>query len=312
MYKFNSNYWALIIGGSSGFGLATAQKLARHGMNVCIVHRDRRGSMKHIQPAFDALAATGVKVATYNLDALSEEGRNKVMEELALLLEDGGKIRLLLHSVAFGNLKLLAPYEPGSRTREAREKISEKLGVSHDRFLETVQHTFEEGADALYTLADPPPYSNELFLKNEDFARTIQAMGSNIVEWVQDLHHNRFFADDARVISLTSEGNSVAWRGYAAVSAAKAVLESVSRAMAIEFAPFGIRSNIIQAGVTDTAALRIIPGSQQIKANARLRNPFGRLTRPEDVADVIYLLCMDEAGWVNGSLICADGGERIG
>jgi NAD(P)-dependent dehydrogenase (short-subunit alcohol dehydrogenase family) len=81
--------------------------------------------------------------------------------------------------------------------------------------------------------------------------------------------------------------------------------------MAVELAPYGIRSNVIQAGVTDTPALKMIPGSNQIKAQAHLRNPFGRLTTPEDVANVILLLCMDEASWINGSLICVDGGERI-
>jgi NAD(P)-dependent dehydrogenase (short-subunit alcohol dehydrogenase family) len=110
---------------------------------------------------------------------------------------------------------------------------------------------------------------------------------------------------------LTSEGNEVAWRGYAAVAAAKSALESVSRAIAVEFAPHGIRSNIIQPGVTDTPALRVIPGSARMKAGARLRNPFGRLTTPEDVANVVYLLSLDEARWINGALIRTDGGERI-
>jgi len=94
-------------------------------------------------------------------------------------------------------------------------------------------------------------------------------------------------------------------------SAAKVALESVSRAMAVEFAPFGVRTNVIQAGVTDTPALRAIPGHERLAAQARERNPFGRLTTPRDVADVIYLLSTDEAAWVNGALIRVDGGEHI-
>jgi NAD(P)-dependent dehydrogenase (short-subunit alcohol dehydrogenase family) len=119
------------------------------------------------------------------------------------------------------------------------------------------------------------------------------------------------FASDARVLGMTSEGNHVAMRGYAAVAAAKAALESVARAMALELAPYGIRSNVVQAGVTDTPALRLIPGSEQAKAVARQRNPFGRLTTPQDVADVVCLLCTDEAHWINGTIVRADGGERI-
>jgi NAD(P)-dependent dehydrogenase (short-subunit alcohol dehydrogenase family) len=63
--------------------------------------------------------------------------------------------------------------------------------------------------------------------------------------------------------------------------------------------------------VTETPALAAIPGSDHIKAHARMRNPFGRLTTPIDVANVIYLLSLDEAAWVNGAVIRVDGGERI-
>ncbi len=312
MTTFNSNYWALIIGGSSGFGLATAHKLAQHGMNLCIVHRDRRGAMKRIEPSFEKLRSTGVKLITFNLDALSSEGRIKVLNRLVEELEEDGKVRLLLHAVAFGNLKLLAPYNPIKSIQITRENLAKESGVSPDILEYAVEKIFKDNNDPLYSLADPPIYNNDLLLDKDDFSRTIQAMGSNIVEWVQDIFKRNMFAEDARVLSLTSEGNTLAWRGYAAVSAAKAVLESVSRAIAVEFAPFGIRSNVIQAGVTDTAALRAIPGNRHIRAHAAIRNPFGRLTTPQDVANVIFLLCLDEAAWINGSIICADGGERIG
>ena len=310
--KFDSDLWAVIIGGSSGFGLATAKKLARHGMNLCIVHRDRRGAMKRITPAFESLKIAGTKVLTFNLDGLSEEGRTRVLETLAEKVGNTGKVKMLLHAVAFGNLKLLVPQKNDEAAAVARQKISKEANLSQGQIDNIIKEGFEQGEDLYYTLMDPPQYAKGQFLGKDDFLRTVQAMGSNIVEWVQDLHKRKLFAQDARVLSLTSEGNSVAWKGYAAVAAAKAVLESVSRAMAREFAPYGIRSNVIQAGVCDTPALAAIPGHERIRALASLRNPFGRLTTPGDVADVIFLLCLDEAAWINGALICADGGERIG
>jgi NAD(P)-dependent dehydrogenase (short-subunit alcohol dehydrogenase family) len=311
MIKFDKKHWAVIIGGSGGFGLAAAKKLAAHGMNLCIVHRDRRGAMSRITPEFDGLKDAGVKVMTFNLDALSSEGRTRVLDVLEGELGATGKIRLLLHSVAFGNLKLLAPCFSSGGPKAERAKIAGRVGVAPETFDHEVREAFENGADTLHALLDPPDYARDRFLDAEDFARTLQAMGSNIVEWVQEIYHRKQFASDARVIGLTSEGNRVAWRGYAAVSAAKAVLESVGRAMAVEFGPLGIRSNIIQAGVSDTAALRAIPGHDRIMARARLRNPLGRLTTPADVANVIFLLCLDEAAWINGALIRADGGESL-
>jgi NAD(P)-dependent dehydrogenase (short-subunit alcohol dehydrogenase family) len=313
MMQFEAGCWGLIIGGSSGFGLAAAQKLARHGMNLCIVHRDRRAAMRQIAPAFEGLKEAGVDVRTFNLDGLSEEGRKTVLDGLSEALAGTGRVRLLLHAVAFGNLKLLAEYRAPDAAGNARQKMAEETGLPLEKLNQIVEDSFAAGYDALYPLQDPTPdYAGRQMLEKEDFARTIQAMGYNILEWAKDVLDRGLFAEDARVLSLTSEGNSVAWRGYAAVSAAKAVLESVSRSMAVELAPYGIRSNVIQAGVTETPALRAIPGNRRISAQSRLRNPFGRLTTPEDVADVIWLLCLDEAAWINGALICADGGERLG
>jgi NAD(P)-dependent dehydrogenase (short-subunit alcohol dehydrogenase family) len=128
---------------------------------------------------------------------------------------------------------------------------------------------------------------------------------------VQELFERKLFADDARIFGLTSEGNQVAWRGYAAVAAAKATLESLARSIAVEYAPHGIRCNVIQPGITETAALAAIPGSDQMKAQARMRNPFHRLTTPIDVANAIYLLSLDDAAWMNGAVIRVDGGEHI-
>ena len=95
------------------------------------------------------------------------------------------------------------------------------------------------------------------------------------------------------------------------VTFAKVTLEAITRNIALEYAPFGIRANCIQAGVTDTASLRMIPGSDEIKKHSLLRNPFNRLTLPEDVANVVYLLSKDEAAWINGTIIPVDGGEHI-
>ena len=308
MFK-DKNYWAVILGGSSGFGLATAKKLASWGMNICIVHRDRRGSMDRINEEFEKIKALGVNLQTYNLDALSIEGINEVLTGFEQNC-GGGKVRLLMHSIAFGNLKLLAPQVLDNRESPAAI-IAKKFGLSEDDVANTFEGLFDEGDERFTSVAKPPKYESELLLEDEDMARTIFAMGTSMYSWTREIFKRKLFSKDARVIGMTSEGNEVAWLGYAAVSAAKVALESVSRSIAKEFAPYGIRSNIVQAGVTNTPALKLIPGSPQLLAKAKARNPLGRTTTPEDVANVIALLSTDEASWVNGTLIRADGGERI-
>jgi NAD(P)-dependent dehydrogenase (short-subunit alcohol dehydrogenase family) len=302
--------WAVVLGGSSGFGLATARKLASHGMNLCLVHRDRRAALHAIEPEFEKLRAQGIELITVNADALATDKRTEILDRLAAA-GAAGRVRVLLHSIAFGNLKLLAPERPRSvPAPDTRAALAARLGIDVAKLAEVADALLAEGHDGLVDVASPPVYPPRL-LEPEDFARTIHSMGTSLLDWAQDLLDRRLFADDARVFGLTSEGNEVAWKGYAAVAAAKVALESVARSIAVEMAPWGVRCNVIQAGVTETPALAAIPGSAQIKARARARNPFGRLTTPRDVADVIFLLSLPEAAWINGEVIRVDGGERI-
>jgi enoyl-[acyl-carrier-protein] reductase (NADH) len=78
-------------------------------------------------------------------------------------------------------------------------------------------------------------------------ARTIVMMGSDYLIWGRELQTRGLLAPAACLIALTSEGNAVTWRGYAAVSAAKATLESVCRSIAVELAPYGVRSYLVRA-----------------------------------------------------------------
>jgi NAD(P)-dependent dehydrogenase (short-subunit alcohol dehydrogenase family) len=307
--RFEPGHWAVILGGSSGFGLASARALAERGMNLCLVHRDRRALLAAIEPEFEKLRATGVEVATFNTDALSADKRDEVLDELAGILGESGRVRVLLHSIAFGNLKLLTAEAPVERRSLAA--LARKLGAETGKVQAAFDELFAEGDPAVHSLASPPEYSDKHFLDEDDFSRTIHAMGTSLLGWVQGVFSRGLFAADARVFGLTSEGNEVAWKGYAAVAAAKVALESLARSIAVEYAPFGLRCNVIQPGITETPALAAIPGSDHMKAQARLRNPFHRLTTPRDVAQVIALLATDEAAWINGEVIRVDGGEHI-
>lgn len=311
--EFATNEWVLILGGSSGFGLATAKRFVRAGLGVLVVHRDRRAAMKAIQPEFEELAALAVEHGcgfhTWNVDAVDASKRSATIDEIVARIGEAGRIRVLLHSIAFGNLKLIAPEKVAPRT--AATRLADRLGIDADKLIELADQLFAEGEDGLHPLTSQPVYPASSYLDEADFGRTILAMGTSLLGWTQALFSRGLFSADARIFGLTSEGNEVAMKGYAAVSAAKTSLEALARSIAVEFGPYGIRCNVIQPGLTNTPALRAIPGSEHLKSQALLRNPGGRLTTPEDVAGVLFLLSHKEANWINGEVIRVDGGEHI-
>jgi len=136
-------------------------------------------------------------------------------------------------------------------------------------------------------------------------------MGNSLIYWVQDCLRAGMLDKGARIFAMTSAGASRVLPQYGPVSAAKAVLESHIRQLAVELAPAGITANAILAGVADTPSLRQIPGHEKIAEAARLRNPHHRLTMPEDVARCIAALCHPATYWLTGNVLHVDGGENI-
>jgi len=98
---------------------------------------------------------------------------------------------------------------------------------------------------------------------------------------------------------------------YTAVGASKAALESLVRHLAVELGPEGVTVNTISAGAVDTEALKKFPNRSEILDVARARTPLGRLTTPDDVADMALYLCSDKAGMVHGQTLVVDGGYSI-
>lgn len=138
---------------------------------------------------------------------------------------------------------------------------------------------------------------------------TADVMGHSLVYWVQDVLAAGLMGNGGRVFAMTSGGSRRAIPLYGPVGTAKAILEAHVRQLAIELAPRGITVNAIEAGVTETPALKAIPNHERLAEFARLRNPNGRLTRPEDVAQCIAALTAAGTYWMTGNIIRVDGGE---
>ena len=161
---------------------------------------------------------------------------------------------------------------------------------------------------ALKPIIDADPANT---LQSRQVEMTLEVMGSSILYWTQDLYQADLLQKGSQIFAMTSSGGHRQWKSYGAVSAAKAGLESYCRQLAVELSEFGIAANAIQAGVTDTPALRKIPGNEEMIEKAMGLNPGKRLTMPEDVAKFIALLGLSEESWLTGNTIRVDGGEDI-
>lgn len=148
-------------------------------------------------------------------------------------------------------------------------------------------------------------------ISQEQMEMTLDVMAHSLVYWTQDLMSTQLLAKGSRIFAMTSSGGTRVWPTYGAVSAAKAALESHCRQLALELGKQDIAVNAIRAGVTDTPALRKIPGNDVMIETALQRNPGGRLTTPKDVAEIISLLVLPEARWMTGNVLGVDGGEDI-
>lgn len=114
-----------------------------------------------------------------------------------------------------------------------------------------------------------------------------------------------------RIIALSSLGSQRAIPNYAFIGASKAALESLVRSLSIEFAPQGISVNTVSAGAVDTDALKQFPNKEQVLQKSLELSLAGRNITIEDVANVVYLLCLPEAAMIKGQTICVDAGYSI-
>ncbi len=104
-----------------------------------------------------------------------------------------------------------------------------------------------------------------------------------------------------RIISLTSDHVA----GNLPYGASKGALDRITLAAAREFGHLGITANAINPGATDTGWM----SAEQMATSAR-QVPLGRVSRPQDCANLVCFLCSEQGGWVNGQLLHSNGGVQ--
>jgi enoyl-[acyl-carrier protein] reductase III len=263
--------WALILGGSSGMGEATAITLAKDGYKIAGIHLDFRAAIAHVEEVKAKIVAAGSEAIYINMNAADDEKRAAAIATLRARFDESiaaGKepyVRVVMHSLAFGSLVPFLSEDP-------------KGGVDRKKM-----------------------------------EMTQDVMANSLVYWVQDLWRAGMLGQGSKIYAMTSEGSTRVVPSYGVVSSAKAALESHIRQLAMELARLGsgATANSIRAGVTITPALLKIPEAQTMIDITMKRNPTGRMTTPQDVANAILALSRDGTEFINGDIISVDGGEFV-
>lgn len=240
---------AIVTGGASGIGLATARKLACHHIHTIIIGRDQ-------QKLDEAIKSIGK-----NCEAISFDLNNTayIPDLIQQIVKKHKRIDILVNNAGI-NLKKQA------------------LEVSTEEFQQIIHINL-----------------TSVFVITREVARVM----------VKNKHGS--------IINISSMAAQYGLPGVVAYSASKSAIEGMTRALATELSPLGIRINCIAPGfILTSMSAAAFNGDPERKRKVLARTPMGKLGDPQDIANAIYFLASDQASFVTGTVIPVDGGNSIG
>lgn len=114
-----------------------------------------------------------------------------------------------------------------------------------------------------------------------------------------------------KIIGISSLGSIRYLENYTTVGVSKAAIESITRYLAVEFAPMGIAVNTVSGGALDTDALKHFPNRDELLDDARKNTPAGRMVEISDMVKTTMFLVSDDSNMIRGQTIIVDGGRSL-
>lgn len=160
----------------------------------------------------------------------------------------------------------------------------------------------------------PTFYEAPLDLASEKWDTACNSQGKAFLLEVQKA--SKIMGTGGRIIAVTyADGSRTgSWLPWVAMGSAKAAMESLVRYFGVALARRGITVNAVSPGFTEDSVLNSLPEAAQNMVrewHAQGWTPMGRLGTPADIGNVVALLCSEEAGWITGQTIYADGGASL-
>jgi len=148
---------------------------------------------------------------------------------------------------------------------------------------------------------------------DEDFATVIQTNLSSVFAISREVVKKMLFVGAGNIVNISSMAAQYGIPKVIAYSAAKTGIEGMTRAMATELSPLGIRINCVAPGFIKTAmSAKALDADPERRNKVFSRTPMGKMGDPDDVAEAVYFLCSNASKYVTGIIMPVDGGNSIG
>ena len=168
------------------------------------------------------------------------------------------------------------------------------------------------GIDILINNAGIHLKKDLLDVTDDEFQNIIQINQNSVFSISRDVAKLMVQQKSGVILNISSMASQYGIPKVIAYSAAKSAIEGMTRAMAVELTPLGIRVNCIAPGFIKTdMSSKALDNDPERKAKVLGRTPMGRLGLPEEVANVAWFLCSDQASFVTGVTLPVDGGNSI-
>jgi NAD(P)-dependent dehydrogenase (short-subunit alcohol dehydrogenase family) len=240
---------AIITGGASGLGLATARKFVENNIKTIIIGRNEK-NLAEVSESLGSLCACKV----FDLTNLKQ-----IPALVADLVSEHGQIDILVNNAGINQKK-----------------------------------PFTEVTD-------------------EEFQQVILTNVTSVFVLSREVCKHMLPNKSGCIINISSMAAQYGLPYVIAYTAAKSAIEGMTKAMAVELSPKGIRVNCVAPGfITTNMSAKALNDDPQRKQKVLSRTPMGHLGMPHDVAEAIYYLSSDAAKYVTGVVLPVDGGNSIG
>lgn len=152
-----------------------------------------------------------------------------------------------------------------------------------------------------------------LEVSDAEFQNILQTNLNSVFALTREVAKGMTSNGSGSIVNISSMASQYGIPAVVSYTASKSAIEGITKSLAVEFSPFGVRVNCVAPGFIETEmSARALNGDPERKRKVLSRTPMGKLGQPEDVAKAVYFLASDEANFITGSILRVDGGNAIG